>query len=54
MEKAVYLVLRYAALKSGNPVPWIEHNYSRLYEQFNLMSTKMLYTRNDLRVLMHK
>ena len=48
MGKAVHLVLRYAALKSGNPMPWIEHDDSSLYEQLNLMSKKMLHTRNDL------
>ena len=53
LEQIVHLALRYAALKSGNPMAWIDHDYTPLYEQFNMMTIKQLHARNDL-CLMYK
>ena len=39
--------LRYAALKSGNPLPWMDQDYSSLYEQFNFLTVKQLHLSND-------
>ena len=48
LGQIVHLALRYAALNSGNPMTWIDHDYAPLYEQFNVMAVKQLHARNDL------
>ena len=47
MDQIDHLVLRYAAIKSGNPIAWIDHDYAALYEQFNMMNVKQLHARNN-------
>ena len=53
LEHILHLALRYAALKSGNSMTWIDHDYAPLHKQFNMMTVKQLYARNDL-CLMYK
>ena len=52
LEKIGHIALRYVALKSGNSLPWLEHDYSRLYNKLinNLyfLTVKQLHLRNDL------
>ena len=48
IEKIVHRALRNAAQKSGNPMSWIDHDYTSLYEQFKVLKVKQLHLRNDL------
>ena len=37
IEQIVHKALRYVALKSENPLSWIDHDYSSLYEQLKVL-----------------
>ena len=48
LEQVIHLALKYAALKSGNLISWIDRDYAAFYEQFNMMTVRQLQVRNDL------